>query len=118
MTENEKKIKLEELAESASFLNAMKDAESKQDIQRIFHENGLDLSGEEVDAFVAICEKEQSDELDVEDLDTVAGGVSGLTGLSLAWMGAKTLAKAIKRLPKTGIWGPLVPRGFQRNKKG
>ncbi len=93
MTETEKRIKMEELAESASFLNAMKDAESKLDIQRIFHENGLDLSREEVDAFVAISEKELSDELNVNELESVAGGVAPLTVLSWAWKGTKAIAK-------------------------
>lgn len=93
MTENEKKLKMEELAEAASFLEAMKDAESKEDLQRIFRENGLDLSKEEIDAFAVISEKELADELGVDELESVAGGVDPLTVLTWAYKGTKAIAK-------------------------
>ena len=100
MTENEKKLKIEELGHSETFLNAMKTAESKADVKKIFMENGLELSREEVDGFVAISEKELSDELDAQDLEAVAGGVAPLTVLTWAWKGSKAIAKYCWRAGK------------------
>lgn len=100
MTESEKKLKIEELSKSPAFLEAMKAAESKADIQRVFQENGLELSREEVDAFVVLSEKELSDELDIQELENVAGGVDPLTVLTWAWKGTKAIAKYCWRAGK------------------
>ena len=65
------------LFENAEFLEKFQKTESKDDLQKLFKEYGLDLSREEIDEFVAEFEKvstSTSGELDEASLEAVAGG--------------------------------------------
>lgn len=89
----EKLNKIEALANDEKFIDQMKKASSKEDLQRVFAEFGVDLTREEIDAIAEAIEKMMSDELNENDLENAAGGVSALAILGWAWKGAKAIAK-------------------------
>ena len=96
MTDTEKREKLEALSDNEAFLEAMKAAEGKEAVQKVFAEHGLDLTREEVDAFVLLAERELSGELSEEDLESIAGGASGVKAEKVfewAWKATKAIAK-------------------------
>ena len=96
MTEAEKQKKLEVLSNDPAFLEAMKNVAGKDDIKKVFSEYGLDLTKEEVDAFVFLAEKEISGELSDAELENVAGGAKDYDAMDVfgwAWKGTKAIAK-------------------------
>lgn len=93
---NDKQVKFDALVENESFLEAMKAAEGKDDIKRIFSEFGLDLSKDEINAFTAMTERALSEELTADDLESVAGGAIDIDPFKVfewAWKGTKKIAK-------------------------
>lgn len=71
------------LFEDATFKEKFLQAESKDDLQKLFGEYGVELSREEVDEFVAELEAfNAGDELSEETLEDVSGG--GITMKKLA----------------------------------
>ena len=77
-TENLKE-KITGLLENEAFKAELKNAESKDDLQKTFAKFGVDLTREEVDALASQIEMSLSnDELPIEQLEQVAGG--GLLG--------------------------------------
>ena len=68
---------------------------AKEDMQRIFAENGMALTIEEVDDFIHFMNNAVDDTLDEEALDCVAGG-GGVTAVQIftwSWKGVKAVAK-------------------------
>lgn len=97
----EKAEKLQQIIGDEKVLLALSQADSKEAMQKIFRDNGLEMSVEEVDAFITGMNLACSTELDEADLDTVAGGVAPLTVLQWGWTGIKTVAKTCW---KAGRW--------------
>ena len=93
MTNEEKIVLLEKLTDNDAFLADIAKAESKDQLQEVFANYGLELTCEEVDAFVAKLNNETADELNEDALEDVAGGVDA------AWV-FKTAGKAIKKVAK------------------
>ena len=63
------------LFEDATFKEKFLQAESKDDLQKLFGEYGVELSREEIDEFVAkLDEFTAGDELSEETLEDVSGG--------------------------------------------
>lgn len=86
MTTTEMNNKLSELCNNEAFIKRMSDAESKEDVRKIFSEFGLDLTEDEVTAMLYIAANE-GEEVTLEKLECVAGGVGGweifVTSISL-----------------------------------
>ena len=81
------KEKLEALQENENFVEALKTAQSKEDLQRVLGEYGIGLTCEEVDCAAAEIEREleTGSELSEEALETVAGGVTPWAIFSMVW---------------------------------
>lgn len=91
----DRKEKIEMLATDEAFLIAMRNAKSKDDIQKIFEAHGLPMTKDEVDAFTVMVKHSTSEELNCDQLEQVAaGGVGAATVFSWAWKGTKAIAKA------------------------
>lgn len=93
MTDMEKGALLEQLANNDEFTSAIANAQSKQELQNVFAANGLEMTQEEVDGFIATMKAMGTDELDECDLEGVAGGAAAETVLGWMWNGAKMVAK-------------------------
>lgn len=100
MNTQNKAALLDQLVENESFLDAVVNAESKQDLQTVFANNGLEMDMDEIDAFVGMVRMHDSDELDEADLINVAGGVGALTVFKWAIKGTKAIAKHAWNLGK------------------
>lgn len=99
MTNQEKSLLLEQLADKEEFIAAIGNANSKQELQNILKANGLEMNQDEIDAFISMLESGNA-ELGENELENVAGGVvDPLTVLGWAWSGAKAVAK------KAWKWG-------------
>ena len=96
MTNEEKIVLLEKLTDNDAFLADIAKAESKDQLQEVFANYGLELTRDEVDAFVAKLNSTASGELNEDSLDDVAGGVS----VTALWV-FSTAAKGIKKIAKT-----------------
>lgn len=73
------KNRMMQLVEQDEFLEAAQKANSTEDVQQLLSSYGIELTVEEVSAFAQIGKEtiqhmKESDELDEEMLDTVAGG--------------------------------------------
>ncbi len=66
--------KLEELKKDSSFLEAVSQATTLEEVKELFEKEGVDVSLEELES---ICEANENGELSEEDLDNVDGGVLG-----------------------------------------
>ena len=93
MTLEEKALELEKLTDNEEFLAAYHKVESKNDLQQLFVQQGVELESEEIDAFVSALNG-NNEELDADARDSVAGGVDPLTVFKWAWNVVK----------KTGKW--------------
>ena len=93
MTMDEKALALEKLAQNDAFMAAYQKVESKEDLQKLFADNGVALEKEEIDAFVAALNA-GAEELSEDALDGVAGGVAATKIFEWAW----------KIVKKTGKW--------------
>ncbi len=72
---NEKALKLEQLAEDPEFLEALRNIQGSGWTGQIFESYGVELTEEEVQAFLsAMQEAQQLEELTDTDLDNVSGG--------------------------------------------
>lgn len=87
----ERFVKASELLEKEDFLAKLKEVDNDPDVQKLFAENGVDLSLEDIDLMCkqAII-KNAKDELSEEDMDNVAGGIV----LTLGTVACFTLASA------------------------
>ena len=73
----EKQAKLEELMKDEAFVKAMFSKESSEEVQKLFAENGVELTMEEVEDIAAAILKAapaEEGELSEEALGSVAGG--------------------------------------------
>ncbi len=70
--------KIEMLLQDEAFLDKMQDATSIEDLVKLFAENGVEITAEEVRdlAVQARSYAHGADELDADALDSVAGGFS------------------------------------------
>lgn len=84
--------KYEELAKDQVFLNALADVETPEAMQKIFADHGIEMTMDEVSAFIRLAENGGDDELDENDLASVSGGslAVGLLAIAIAlyliWM--------------------------------
>ena len=94
MTNQEKGLLLEQLAEKEEFIAAISNAQNKQELQEVFSANGVEMDGAQIDAFVSYVQSAGSDELNESELENIAGGVvDALQVLTWAWEGTKKIAK-------------------------
>lgn len=100
MTIEEKTVVLERLSTNNDFLQAITNANSKDELQAVFDEFDLEMNREEIDAFVHMMNASVCDELNAEALDNVSGGVEAVTVLGWMWKGAKAVAKSAWNLGK------------------
>lgn len=73
----EKQAKLEELMKDEAFVKAMFSKESSEEVQKLFAENGVELTMEEIEGLAAAilqAAPEGNGELSEDALDSVAGG--------------------------------------------
>lgn len=83
-------VNLENLFENAEFIEKFQKAESKDDLQKLFKEYGIELSREEIDEFVAELEKfGDNGELNEEELESVAGGITVKKLVGWCWKALK-----------------------------
>lgn len=102
MNDEKKAQLLEELSENSEFLAEMQGITSKQGIQDLFSRYGLELSHEEVDAFVETTYA-ALDELDESKLEQVAGGIAWEVGAATVfWWAIKGTAKIAKKCWNAG----------------
>ena len=78
--------KYEELAKDQVFLNALADVETPEAMQKIFADHGIEMTMDEVSAFIRLAENGGDDELDENDLASVSGGslAVGLLAIAIA----------------------------------
>lgn len=78
--------KYEELAKDQVFLNALADVETPEAMQKIFADHGIEITMDEVSAFIRLAENGGDDELDENDLASVSGGslAVGLLAIAIA----------------------------------
>lgn len=108
MTNIEKSTKLESLATNESFIEAMKEAENKDDIHRVFATHGLELNEEEMNEILKMISRMlNGEELSDIELESVSGGVSAATVFGWAWKGVKA---TYKYCIKAGKW--LADNGY------
>lgn len=102
MTNQEKNVLLEQLAENEAFLSAFAKVESKDQLQELLKNNGLELTCEEVDAFVAKLDEAVGGELNEENLDDVAGGLAITAGtiFTVSYKAIKKVGKVAWKLGK------------------
>lgn len=94
MNNQERAIKLAEILENAEIMEKISIAESKEVMQNVFSENGLELTMSEVDSFIQMMNSNNSDEISEESLDSVSGGaVDAVWIFSTAYKGVKAVAK-------------------------
>ena len=85
MTQEEMKQKIDSLMSDASFAQRVSECETYDDLANIFSAEGLTVSPEELEAAMdKVTASGASDELNEDDLESVAGGfISG--SAFLAW---------------------------------
>lgn len=88
----------EELAKDQAFLNALADAETPEAMQKLFADHGIELTMDEVNAFIRLAENGKSGELNENDLANVSGGCDPLTsGLIIIGLALYAMWKYRKR---------------------
>lgn len=100
MMNADKAVALEKLAANKDFLNAVASTNCKDELQKVFHDFDLEMSRDEIDAFILMMEASVSEELSDDVLDQVSGGVSAKDVFGWAWNGAKAVAKTAWSLGK------------------
>lgn len=104
MTLEQKALALDKLVENEEFLNAYHSVESKDELQKLFAQYGVELEKEEIDAFVSALKGDEA-ELDEDALDNVAGGVDPVTVFKWAWGIVKKTGKwAFKKGQELANW--------------
>lgn len=92
MTEQEKIIRLGEVIEDEAIVTSLSQARTKDEMQMIFANNGLEMSIEEVNDFIASMNFACADELSELELEPVSGG-----GVTSKWI-LKTAYKSVKKV--------------------
>ena len=85
--------KMNEILEDESLIKVLSEASSKEEMQQIFNDAGLEMSLEEIDAFINLMNT-SGGELNEAALSSVNGGVDALWIFSTSWKGIKKIAKA------------------------
>ena len=94
MTMEEKNAKLVELVNNEQILSQIIASGSKDAMKSVFAQYGLDLTAEEIDAFVQMMNRSEDGELSMEEMENVAGGaIDALWVFSMAAKGIKAVAK-------------------------
>lgn len=80
---------------NAEVMEKISNSATKEDMQKIFAENGMVLTIDEVSEFIHFMNNAVNDTLDEEELDRVAGGagVTAVQVFSWAWKGVKKVAR-------------------------
>ena len=94
MNNQDKAIKLAEILEDSEIMKNISNAESKEEMQKIFSENGLELTNYEVDSFIKMMNSDNNDEISEETLESVSGGVVDAVWIfTTSYKGVKAVAK-------------------------
>ena len=95
MNAQEKSQKLAEILNDEAIMTQIANADTKEDMQVVFADNGIDMAMEEVDTFIQIMNSNNEGEVSENELDTVSGGkVDSDWIFSQAIKGIKKVAKA------------------------
>lgn len=96
MTEAERIMKLGEILQNEAVVQQLSCADTKKAIQAVFASNGLQMSIDEVEAFVRAMKLSCSVELDETDLELATGGtVNVLCVFSMAFKGISNNRKVV-----------------------
>ena len=89
--------RLEELFGSQEFVDALKAAGKAEEVVRLFAANGVEVSTEGAEAFLADRDKASDGELSEDALDGVAGGINAFgaakTGAKFFWWWMKNYSR-------------------------
>lgn len=109
MNDQEKSHKLEKILSDATLVKRLYNAADKADMQAIFSEFGLELTSDEVDAFIRMMNAATTgdEEISEEQLEEVTGGVAAVWILETAF---KIIFKIAKPIWKAGKW--LANQGY------
>lgn len=94
MNAQEKSQKLINILNDEAIMTQIANANTKEDMQTVFANNGLDMTMAEVDAFIQLMNSNNEGEISESDLDSVSGGVVNCVWVfSQAIIGVKKVAK-------------------------
>ena len=94
MNAQEKSQKLAEILNDEAIMTQIANANTKEDMQAVFANNGLDMTMAEVDAFIQLMNSNNEGEVSESDLDSVSGGAIDCVWIfSQAITGVKKIAK-------------------------
>lgn len=93
MNEHDKTVKLTEILNNLEIMKMISNAETKEKMQEIFAENGLDMSISEIDAFIQFMNSDDEGEISENELEGVTGGVDAVWIFTTAWGATKKIAK-------------------------
>ncbi len=106
MTEAERIMKLGEILRDEAVAQQLSRVKNKKDIQSLFADSGLQMSMEEVEAFVRAMKLSCAEELDETDLELATGGSAVvLCVLNKAFMG---ITNTEKHLWNTQSWVDIL----------
>jgi len=98
MNEQEKSQKLIDILNNEAIMTQIANANTKEDMQAVFANNGLDMTMAEVDAFIQLMNSNNEDEISESDLESVSGG-AGAT-VTAIWIFSQAIT-GIKKVAKT-----------------
>lgn len=102
MNTQEKSQKLIDILNDEAIMTKIANANTKEDMQAMFANNGLDMTIAEVDAFIQLMNSNTEAEVFESDLDSVSGGVVDCVWIfSQAITGVKKVAR---HCWKAGKW--------------
>ncbi len=91
---DEKATKLIEIVNNEELITKISNAETKEEMMKIFADNGLEMSISEIDAFIKMMNVQNETEIGQEELESVAGGSFTAAWIfSQSWTGIKKVAR-------------------------
>lgn len=96
MDNKEKSSKLAEILADSVKMEKIANAETKEVMQALFRDSGLELTMSEIDAFIQMMNSDDEIEISEENLESVSGGASGVDAIWIftqAYKGVKAVAK-------------------------
>ncbi len=82
-----------ELMQDEEFMNKFLATQSAEEAVKLFAENGVEITAEELTAAINAAAEQKEGELEAEELDNVAGGISWVTVGLIAYGGYKLVEK-------------------------
>lgn len=94
MDNKEKITKLAEILADSVKMEKIANAETKEVMQTLFRDSGLELTMSEIDAFIQMMNSDDEGEISEENLESVSGGaVDAVWIFTQAYKGVKAVAK-------------------------